>query len=83
MGWLPSFGGSKPEEKPVDAVYEPPMRNKRDKCYAARDAFFTCLEQNNILDAIKDEDKSKAACGALNQEFERNCATAWVSANSP
>ena len=42
-------------------------------------SFFNCLEQNNILDAIKDDDKSKAACGALNQEFERSCATAWVS----
>ncbi|KAF2501796.1 hypothetical protein BU16DRAFT_522687 [Lophium mytilinum] len=78
MGWIPSISGSKPEEKAADKPYEPPMRSKRDKCYAARDAFFNCLEQNNILDAIKDQDKSKVVCGAQNQQFEQNCATAWV-----
>lgn len=60
-----------------------PLRTERSKCYAARDAYFACLDANNIIDALKDEKASEKACGAQSKEFERDCATAWVGFGLP
>ena len=56
-----------------------PSRSERQRCYLARDAYFACLDANGIVDAIKDEKRAAAACGAQNADFERDCATQWVS----
>lgn len=56
-----------------------PLRNERQKCYAARDAYFACLDANNIVDALKDEKAAAKACGPQSKEFERDCASQWVS----
>jgi cytochrome c oxidase assembly factor 6 len=55
-----------------------PLRTERAKCYIARDAYFGCLDANNIVDALKDEKAANKACGAESKDFERDCATAWV-----
>lgn len=84
MGWLPwssgSSDGSGPK-KTSGGAFESPSRTNRANCYAARDAFFECLDRNNILDSIHTKDGRAAAakaCGQLDQEFEKNCAHSWV-----
>ncbi|KAF2201893.1 hypothetical protein GQ43DRAFT_440188 [Delitschia confertaspora ATCC 74209] len=83
MVWLP-WGSSEKKDGPpktADGAFEAPNRTNRAKCYAARDAFFDCLDANNILDSIGDKQSVLAAnkaCGKLNEEFEKNCAHSWV-----
>lgn len=85
MGWLPWGSGSSEADgvkKTAGGAFESPSRSNRKQCYAARDAFFECLDKNNILDSINTKDgRTKAAsfCGQLDQEFEKNCAHSWVS----
>ncbi|KAL1875946.1 hypothetical protein VTK73DRAFT_9657 [Phialemonium thermophilum] len=55
-----------------------PSRSERQRCYAARDAFFACLDANGIVDAIKDEKQALRACGRQSADFERDCAAQWV-----
>ncbi|KAJ4365778.1 hypothetical protein N0V83_008399 [Neocucurbitaria cava] len=84
MGWLPWGSGSSEADgvkKTAGGAFESPSRSNRKQCYAARDAFFECLDKNNILDSINTKDgRTKAAgfCGQLDQEFEKNCAHSWV-----
>ena len=55
-----------------------PLRTERQKCYFARDAYFACLDANNIVDALKDEKDAAKKCGAQSKEFEKDCASQWV-----
>jgi hypothetical protein len=64
----------------ADGAYEAPGRRSRVQCWDARDGFNACLDRNNILDAIKEKEKADSVCGKESQEFEKNCATSWVSA---
>ena len=85
MGWLPWASGAVEDagvKKTSGGAFESPSRSNRKQCYAARDAFFECLDKNNVLDSINTKDgRAKAAsfCGQLDQEFEKNCAHSWVS----
>lgn len=82
MGW---FSGSTEEpgvKKTSGGAFESPSRSNRKQCYAARDAFFECLDKNNVLDSIntkKGRDKATSFCGQLDQAFEKDCAHSWVS----
>ncbi|KAH8727116.1 cytochrome oxidase c subunit VIb-domain-containing protein [Phaeosphaeriaceae sp. PMI808] len=81
MGW---FSGSKDDSGPAKTsggAFESPTRSNRKQCYAARDAFFECLDKNQILDSIngkKGIERAQTFCGQLDQEFEKNCAHSWV-----
>lgn len=55
-----------------------PNRQERKACWAARDAYFACLDTNSIVDATKDASAAKKACPVQNEDFERDCAAAWV-----
>ncbi|KAF2685752.1 hypothetical protein K458DRAFT_416964 [Lentithecium fluviatile CBS 122367] len=82
MGWSP-FGSSDDSgpRKTSGGAFEKPSRTNRAKCYEARDAFFECLDRNNILDSINSKAGRAAtasACGKADQEFEKNCAHSWV-----
>ncbi|KAG8670112.1 hypothetical protein FPOAC2_09452 [Fusarium poae] len=55
-----------------------PNRQERKICWAARDAYFNCLDANNIVDATKDPSATKRACPTETVDFERDCAAAWV-----
>ncbi|KAL8729161.1 MAG: hypothetical protein Q9166_004900 [cf. Caloplaca sp. 2 TL-2023] len=61
----------------ADGAFIAPDRNSRAKCYEARDAFFQCLDKYGILDAIKEEDMAKKACGDAEKIFGRECAGSW------
>jgi cytochrome c oxidase assembly factor 6 len=83
MGWFSS--GTKDDSGPAKTsggAFESPSRSNRKQCYAARDAFFECLDKNNVLDSINTKsgrEKAHTFCGQLDQEFEKNCAHSWVS----
>ncbi|EDU49171.1 cytochrome c oxidase subunit vib protein [Pyrenophora tritici-repentis] len=82
MGWFSS--GAKEEsgvKKTEGGAFESPSRSNRKQCYAARDAFFECLDKNQILDSIngkKGRENSERLCGQFDKEFEKNCAHSWV-----
>jgi cytochrome c oxidase assembly factor 6 len=82
MGWLPwASSGDDGVKKTTGGAFESPSRSNRAKCYESRDAFFECLDRNNILDSVHTKDgiaKSKKACGQQDEVFEKNCAHSWV-----
>ena len=47
-----------------------PKSEERQKCWAARDQYWQCLEKN-------DEDKTK--CTTQRTQFENSCVKQWVS----
>lgn len=55
-----------------------PDRSSRNQCYTARDFLFDCLDENNIVDALKDEKDAKQKCGKLMVEFDGACSATWV-----
>ncbi|CAM1509109.1 Fc.00g028480.m01.CDS01 [Cosmosporella sp. VM-42] len=55
-----------------------PNRQERQVCWLARDAYFSCLDKNNIIDATKDASAAAKACPQQTADFERDCAAAWV-----
>ena len=65
MGW---FGGQKSEP-------EAALRQDRQKCWEARDAYFACLDKANV---VKPGDEGKA-CDSAKVGYEHNCAKSWVS----
>ena len=88
MGWgLPTWLGgsatpSQPEpvrKKSTDGGFVAPDRGARELCYESRDLFFECLDKNNILDAIKEDEKARKVCSTEVAEYERDCARSWVS----
>jgi Cytochrome oxidase c subunit VIb len=56
-----------------------PDRSSRERCYESRDRLFECLDNNDILDAVREDEKSRRVCRAENEGYERDCARAWVS----
>ncbi|KAI9708463.1 MAG: hypothetical protein M1820_003924 [Bogoriella megaspora] len=80
MGWLPFTSSGPLAPKPSsDGAYEAPDRDQRAQCWEARDAYFRCLDRNNIVDSIKDKDQAAQACGSEGIAFEKNCASSWVT----
>ena len=88
MVWGPDWlTGSGSPSKPAanapprsnDGGYVAPDRNKREICYESRDLFFECLDRNNILDAIKDDEQARKVCSQEVMAYERDCARSWVS----
>lgn len=59
-----------------------PSRTERKRCWESRDAYFACLDRNNILDAIKDDKAAARQCSGEAVGFEKDCAAEWVSQKS-
>ncbi|BAE56210.1 cytochrome oxidase c subunit VIb-domain-containing protein [Aspergillus pseudonomiae] len=76
MGWLPWSSDSK--NTASDGGRIAPDRSSRQKCWEGRDLFFSCLDDNNILDAIKEDKEARRKCGKEIAEFESACSKAWV-----
>ncbi|KAI5281042.1 hypothetical protein KEM54_003426 [Ascosphaera aggregata] len=78
------FSASSPSSsqsaKPIssDGGVIAPNRNSRQQCWISRDNFFKCLDENEIVDAIREDDKARGKCGEQLKEFEGACARAWV-----
>jgi hypothetical protein len=75
-----SSSSSSQPSKPIaaDGGYIAPDRSARQRCYDSRDRLFACLDRNDILDAVKEDDRSHKVCGGENDGYERDCARAWV-----
>ncbi|KAE8448707.1 hypothetical protein EG329_008922 [Mollisiaceae sp. DMI_Dod_QoI] len=80
MGFFSTSPASPPAPKiSSDGAPIAPDRSERAKCWEARDAYFACLDKNNIVDSITEKDKAAKACGAEGRGFEGNCASSWVT----
>ncbi|KAB8228326.1 hypothetical protein ETB97_003665 [Aspergillus alliaceus] len=77
MGWLP-WSSDDSKSTASDGGRIAPDRSSRQKCWEGRDLFFSCLDDNNILDAIKEDKEARRKCGKEIAEFESACAKAWV-----
>ncbi|KAI4151449.1 MAG: hypothetical protein LQ340_003488 [Diploschistes diacapsis] len=78
MTW---WSSSKPADpKPSsDRGFEAPNRSDRARCWAARDAFFACLDRHGIVDSLKDSDSADRSCGTEEKLLQRDCASSWVT----
>ncbi|KAG4428326.1 hypothetical protein IFR05_016193 [Cadophora sp. M221] len=57
-----------------------PDRTQRARCWEARDAYFSCLDKNSIVDSLgADKAKADKACSSEGRGFESNCASSWVT----
>jgi cytochrome c oxidase assembly factor 6 len=81
MGFFGLFGQSEEEKRATEvrAGVVAPTRSERQRCWEARDNYFACLDANNIVDALKDSKQAAKACGKQSAQFEKDCATQWVS----
>lgn len=78
MGWLP-FTSSDPRGDAIRSGAAIPTRQERQACWTARDAYFACLDANNIEDPIKEADRAdRTLCRDQAQELDRDCAAQWV-----
>ncbi|CAN8105141.1 unnamed protein product [Discula destructiva] len=86
--YLNPFGTSattnNPETKRAEEVRagtRAPDRTERRRCWEARDGYFACLDNNNILDALSKDGEPAAAraCSPESAVFERDCAREWVA----
>ena len=85
MGWFGFGSGSSTPDGPKrmdDGGFEAPDRSNRAKCWGARDRFFACLDQHDILDSIAEGKLAGQKCGPELAEFEKACANTWVSSCS-
>lgn len=79
MGLFGSSQASLPPPKiAADGAPIAPDRSQRSQCWEARDAYFKCLDKNEIIDSITENDKAEKSCGKEAKGFEKNCATSWV-----
>ena len=59
-----------------------PSRTERKRCWDSRDLYFACLDNANIVDAIKDDKAARRACPTQSTNFEADCAKEWVCISS-
>ncbi|KAH8423936.1 hypothetical protein N8T08_001309 [Aspergillus melleus] len=78
MGWLPWSSDSSASKTASDGGRIAPDRSSRKRCWEGRDLFFSCLDDNNIIDAIKDDKEARRKCGQEIAEFETACSQTWV-----
>lgn len=68
-----------------DGAPPAPTREERKKCWTARDAYFGCLDRNNIIvpgEESKGPDGAETKVGLCHGEqdaYSKDCAKAWVS----
>ncbi|KAL5335722.1 cytochrome oxidase c subunit VIb-domain-containing protein [Aspergillus crustosus] len=75
MGW---FSSSPDPKSASDGGRIAPDRTSRQKCWEGRDLFFTCLDNNEIVDAIKGDKEARTKCAKEIAEFETACSSTWV-----
>ncbi|KAF5342269.1 hypothetical protein D9611_001303 [Ephemerocybe angulata] len=68
MGWF-SSSSTKPDEEVGTTT-----RQNRQVCWEARDAYFACLDTQNVVKAGEEG----SACAAQKKEYEGHCARSWI-----
>lgn len=83
MSWFGSGSNGKPAptaaEASQDGGFIAPDRTSRQQCWDGRDSFFQCLDRNGIIDSVKEDEKARKLCAPELKEFEKYCASSWVS----
>lgn len=79
MGFFTSSPSPTTPEKSTDGGFIAPDRSARDKCWSGRDAFFKCLDENDIIDSVKEDEKARKLCAPELKAFEAACADSWVT----
>lgn len=79
MGWFTTESSPTHPRKTKDGTPEAPSRGQRAQCYGGRDGFFKCLDQHEIIDAIKEKDRAAKLCSEELIAFEKTCASSWVT----
>ncbi|KAK4111525.1 hypothetical protein N656DRAFT_780226 [Canariomyces notabilis] len=87
MGLFSIFGSTSSNSEETKRASEirtgavAPSRAERQRCWAARDAYFACLDKAGIVDALKEDGAAAAAkaCGQESAEFDKDCAAQWVT----
>ncbi|KXL44614.1 hypothetical protein M433DRAFT_77169 [Acidomyces richmondensis BFW] len=83
MGWFgrtnSNDSGLAAPEPSKDGGYVAPDRSARARCWESRDIFFVCLDKNGIIDSVKEDEKAKQVCAPELKEFEKSCASSWVT----
>jgi hypothetical protein len=85
LDWITGSAPAQPVStapRSTDGGFVAPDRSKREVCYESRDIFFKCLDKNDILDAIKEDEKARQVCPEEVTAYERDCARSWVSTAS-
>ena len=77
MSWLSSSKSSEPKSA-SDGGFVAPSRSDRTKCWAARDAFFACLDRHGIVDSIQNSGAAESHCGQEEKVLQKDCASSWV-----
>ena len=78
MSWWSSVKAPSPRPS-SDGGFEAPSRTDRAKCWAARDAFFACLDKHGIIDSIQEREAAGKACGGPETTLKSECASSWVN----
>lgn len=80
MGWLswPWGSSSQNTTKTPDGGRIAPDRTSRQRCWESRDIFFSCLDDNDIVDSLKDDKEARRRCTAEIAAFEDACSKTWV-----
>ncbi|PGH21575.1 hypothetical protein AJ80_03135 [Polytolypa hystricis UAMH7299] len=78
MGWFSSAPSGPVPKKAADGGAIAPDRSSRAQCYIARDTFFNCLDENSIIDAIKEDGPVRSKCPKEIKDFEDACSKTWV-----
>lgn len=55
-----------------------PNKERRQKCWAARDKYWDCLDQNDV-DKDKNKDDINNPCKEFKKLYESECPPAWVT----
>lgn len=79
MGWFSTTPADAQAAKQTDdGSYTAPDRTARALCWEARDAFFRCLDEHDIIDSVKQDGAARKSCGKSLAVFERDCVDSWV-----
>lgn len=85
MGWFSSSSASSAADSaaaPAAAAgpaAAAPDRSQRAQCWTSRDAYFGCLDKNNVQAPGQE---GEGVCKAENDEYRTKCAASWVSSPS-
>ncbi|KAK0725455.1 cytochrome oxidase c subunit VIb-domain-containing protein [Lasiosphaeris hirsuta] len=81
MGLFGFFGQSEADKRATEirTGTVAPKRAERQRCWEARDGFFSCLDAHDIVDPVKEEKAVGRACAKENVKFEQDCAREWVT----
>lgn len=72
MGWF--------SKEKQDNQYHPVDRSSRKQCWDARDAFFSCLDGIDVINAQdpSQQKQIKQSCRKQESQFHDSCAESWI-----